>query len=179
MNFGVAFLFDEPTEAALRGLWQSLADAGLSNFMLGLDYPPHMTAWMAQEFDLAGMRGALQNLAAATPPQPVTFAALGVFGGETGVVYLAPITGPKLIDLHARFWSEAETHMRGAPVYYAPSQWVPHVTLGFNLGPGVLGAAVEVLASAPWPQSPAIRGVLLGEYHIGGGSKLETVEFSG
>jgi hypothetical protein len=56
---------------------------------------------------------------------------------------------------------------------------VPHVTLGFNLAPGVLGAAVEVLAHAPWPQSPTIRGILFGEYHIGGGSRLDSIEFGG
>ena len=40
MVYGAALIFDEPSESALRGVWQALADSGLPSFMLGVDYPP-------------------------------------------------------------------------------------------------------------------------------------------
>lgn len=179
MNFGTAFLFNEPGEAALRAVWQALADAGLSSFMLGLDYPPHMTAWMAQEFTLPALRGTLQALAADQPPLRVEFPALGVFPGEMAVTYLAPIASPPLLGLHARYWEAALPYMRSPLAHYSPGRWVPHVTVGFNLPPGVLGDAVEVLSRATWPQEAVIDGLIFGEFHVSGGSVLETIRFGG
>ena len=49
MNYGAAFVFDTQTENAMRRLWQAIADAGLPSFMLTIDYPPHLTIFLAEE----------------------------------------------------------------------------------------------------------------------------------
>lgn len=173
MSYGAAFLFDERTEAALRGLWQSLADAGLSSFMLGLDYPPHLTAFLAEEFDEPAMRRVVTAFAAECQPVEVTFPALGVFPGAEGVVFLAPVASPALTALHTRLWQSALPVMRSPAPYHAPEVWVPHVTLGIGLTPGVLGAAVEVLVRAAWPTPARIERVLIGKFQVGDGNVHE------
>lgn len=177
MTFGAAFLLDPQTEAALRAGWQSVAGAGLSSFMSGLDYPPHMTLFLSERMDRPALREAFQALAGKTQPFPTTFAALGVFPGESGVVFLSPIVNQALLDLHAAFWRAAETHVQEIPAYYSPGQWVPHITLAFAIPPAQLGAVTGVLARAPLPQHGQITGILFGDFKLEGGSQLETVWF--
>ncbi len=71
MNFGVALTFDPQTETAIRGLWQSIAAAGLPSFMSGVDYPPHMTLFMAEEVDLPAYQQQLSILAYLQPLVPI------------------------------------------------------------------------------------------------------------
>ena len=118
------------------GIWQSLADAGISDFMLGLDYPPHMTLFLADEIDTLGMRSALRGLAAQTPPLPTRFPSVGIFPGPQAVMFLAPSTNRGLLDLHLRCWQVMQPYTRGIQEHYRPGVWVPHVTVGFGLDPG-------------------------------------------
>lgn len=179
MIYGAAFVFDPVTEGELRGLWRSLPDAGLSGFMLGLDYPPHLTVFAAEDLDVVRYRAALVELAAAQAPLPVTFHSLGEFGGAGGVVYLAPTLNRDLLDLHSRFYAAAEPYARSFAGYYAPGQWVPHVTLAYQLPEAQLGPAVGVLHNAAWPHNAAISGIIFGSFLIEGGSQLERVDFCG
>jgi hypothetical protein len=149
MNIGVALVFDEDTELAIRGVWQSIADAGMPSFMLGLDYPPHMTLFMAEKADLPGLRAALTQQAARTPPLPVSFPALAHFMGGGSVAFLAPIINRPLLDLHETFWQAAELYTTNRPAYYAPGIWVPHVTVAFNTPPEEVGAVAAVLVRQP------------------------------
>src|SRR5512133_3213126 len=135
MTFGAAFRFDPQTETSLRAGWQAVAEAGLSSFMLGLDYPPHMTLFLSEAMDRPALREAFEALAAKTQPFPTAFAALGIFLGESGVVFLSPIVNQALLDLHAAFWRAAEPHVQAIPAYYSPGQWVPHITLAFAIPP--------------------------------------------
>ena len=176
MSYGAAFIFDPETETAMRRLWESIAEAGLPSFMLGVDYPPHMTIFGAEEVDLPGLRRALVDLAAVTAPLPVTFPALGHILGGGVVAYLAPVVNRQLLDLHAAFWEAAGPYARGRPPFLAPGAWIPHVTLAFNTPADQVGPVASVLARAG-PLSGAISGVLLGDFIIEGGSQVERIEF--
>lgn len=178
MNLGAAFVFDAPTEAAIRGLWQSIASAGLPSFMLGLDYPPHLTIFLADEVDEPGLRAALLKLAALTPPLAVSFPSVANFLDGAGVAYLAPIVNRALLNLHAAVWEAATPFTHGRPAYYAPGVWVPHATLAFNTPPEQVGAVAAVLAKGQ-PINGAIRGILIGTFNIDGGSQTERIELCG
>jgi hypothetical protein len=178
MNAGAAFVFDAPAETALRGIWQSIADAGMPSFMLGLDYPPHMTIFLAEEMDKPALRAALLELASITPPLAVRFPAVSIFLDGGGVAYLAPIVNQALLDLHAAVWQAAAPFVRSRPAYYAPGVWVPHATVAFNTPPEQVGAVAAVLANAR-PVSGVITGILFGTFNINGGSQYERVDFVG
>lgn len=177
MTCGAAFVFDPQSEAALRAGWQSVVAAGVSSIMPGLDYPPHMTLFLSETMDRSALRKAFQPLAAKTQPFPMAFAALGIFPGESDVVFLSPIVNQALLDLHAAFWRAAETHVHAIPAYYSPGQWVPHVTLAFAIPPAQLGTVTSALACAPLPRYGQITGILFGDFELEGGSQLETVWF--
>ncbi len=178
MNFGAAFVFDSQTDAAMRGLWQSIADAGMPSFMLGLDYPPHLTIFLAEEVDEPALRAALVDLAAALSPLEVSFPAVAHFMGGGSVAYLAPIVNRPLLDLHSAVWDAATPFTSGRPDYYAPGVWVPHATLAYNTPPEQVGPVAAVLAGAR-PLSGVIDGILIGRFNIEGGSKYERLELLG
>ncbi len=178
MNFGAAFVFDLPTETALRNIWQSIADAGLPSFMLSIDYPPHLTIFQAEEVDDAGLRAALMNLAAITPPLRLSFPSVAHFLNGGSVAYLAPIVNRPLLDLHAAVWDMATPFTRGRPDYYAPGVWVPHATLAYNTPPDQVGAVAAVLASAK-PLDGMISAILVGTFNVDGGSRHERIELCG
>lgn len=178
MNYGAAFVFDTQTEAAMRGIWQSVADAGLPSFMLGLDYPPHLTIFLAEEVDEPGLRAALVKLAAAASPLELSFPAVAHFMGGGAVAYLAPIVNCPLLDLHRAVWDAATPFTRGRPDYYTPGVWVPHATVAYNTPPEQVGPVAAVLAGAP-PLSGVVDGILIGTFNIEGGSKYERIALRG
>jgi 2'-5' RNA ligase len=178
MKIGAAFIFDSETEATVRGVWQSIADAGLPSFMLGLDYPPHMTIFAAEEVDPAGLRLALHDLAAHTHPLEVSFLSLAHFLDGGAVAYLSPVVNHALLDLHQAAWDAATPYTCDRPEYYAPGVWVPHVTVAFNTPPEQVGPVAAVLARAR-PLKGTICAILLGVFNIDGGSQYERIELCG
>jgi 2'-5' RNA ligase len=177
MICGAAFIFDDKTEAGLRASWQRLADAGVSNFMLGLDYPPHLTLFLAEAIDMTGLGAALAQAAAEQPPLPVIFSGLGVFPAPGGVIFLNPTTTHPLLDLHARFWQVSAPYLIGLSSIYQPGVWVPHVTLGFRLPGEKIGAGINTLLPSHWPRTGNIVGLIYGNFNLEGGSQLERVMF--
>jgi uncharacterized membrane protein len=178
VNYDPVFVFDPATEAAIRQVWQSIADAGLPSFMLGLDYPPHMTAFTAEVTDEVGMRAALADLAAHTSPLEVSFLSVAHFleGGE--VAFLAPVINHALLNLHEAVWEVTAAYTRARPSYYAPGVWVPHVTVAFRTPPEQVGLVAALLAQVK-PLKGKITGILFGVLNLEGGSKYESIEFCG
>ncbi len=176
---GAILIFSPETDAAVRGLWQAQADAGLPSPMLEVKEPPHMTLFMAEGGDFSGLRAALAALAREMPPLPVDFFSLGVFPAKYGVVFLAPVTNRRLVDLHAAIWSAAHSFLEKPYAQYAPGVWVPHVTLTIDLPPEQIGAAAAFLSGCAWPANGFASGILFGEFLMPGENRQETVYFAG
>lgn len=143
--------FDPPTERAVLGLWQQLADAGLPA-KSATGYPPHITVTAYATAETAATVAAFASRLAAfaTSQQsiPLRLESLGVFP-EAGVVFLAPRVSRALLDLH-----RAVIDTLAAPNTPAllddlllPDRWTPHVTLAGHLDaeqiPRIVGACVR------------------------------------
>jgi hypothetical protein len=179
MPLGALLTLDAETTTAVRQLWQAVDDAGLHSGMTEAGYPPHITLFMGESGDAAGLKDALQRLARATPPRALAFLALGVFPAEYGVIFLAPVANRALLELHESAWQAALPYLEKPMQHYRPGVWVPHVTLSMRLPQGRLGLAADLLARAPWPRSGSARGFLHGDFRVEGESFLEEVELTG
>lgn len=177
MNCGAAFLFDRDSETALREVWQVVADAGGSNTMLGLDYPPHLTLLMAERLDFERMRGGLLRLAADTQPLEISLSGLGIFPGQSGVLYMAPVVTRELLELHTCYYSMIEQYEESLSEHYRTDLWVPHITVGYSLTPDALSAAVNALMRVPLPKKVRIAGLTMGCFNINGQSDLSQIHF--
>jgi hypothetical protein len=161
---GAILYFDHETEAAIRGLWQAIDDAGLPSPMLDLNFPPHLTMMVCQEMDLDGLRAALPNYIATHPPMPISFSGIGIFTGPEPVVYLSVTANRALFDLHANFWRVASPFNRGESVYYRPGMWVPHVTLSQGRQDGKTVEVLQALLRARVPQYGLLRDLVIAEF---------------
>lgn len=164
MGCGAALYFDSGTDAAIRGLWQRIEDAGLPSRMLELNYPPHMSILLCEDTDLNGLSQKLPEFVAMHPPLPVSFHSLGVFAGEDGVIYLAPTVDRTLLDFHAELWKLMEPYTVHSQDYYRPGTWVPHVTLNLNVPLNQLGEVMEVLQRAEYPLHGMVKELFIADF---------------
>lgn len=164
MPCGSALYFDDETDAAIRGLWQSIEEAGLHSGMYNLNFPPHLSLLVCEDTDMDGVRVSLPPFIALQPPIPIQFHSLGVFYGDSGVIYLAPIADRPLLELHAQLWDLIAPHTQNPSDLYRPGQWVPHVTLDLDVPPEQVGAIVDLLRKAPLPRRGLINAVFIAEF---------------
>lgn len=158
MAYVVELFCDAATEAALRRLWDALANAGLTTATQER-YRPHVSLGGCRDLrDAAALLRALETLATEQAgPLPVTLSHLGVFPGEEGVVFYGVTVTPPLLVLHRRFHAQfAPTALDWSP-FYEPGRWVPHCTLAYGLEPDRLSEAVTVLQTVV---SPPLSGLL-------------------
>src|SRR5512133_1844925 len=98
MPCGAIIYFDAETDAAIRGQWQIIEDAGLPSILPGLNYPPHLTLVACDDMDMNGLRSRLPAFLAENPPMTVQFSGLGIFNTLEPVVYLAVAPSQALLD---------------------------------------------------------------------------------
>jgi len=86
---------------------------------------------------------------------PVELASIGIFPGETSVLFLAPVVRERLLAAQ-RHWHQVAGHQAACTPHYQPQAWVPHVTLAMHLTGANAAAAVKLLA----PKWRPVRGRL-------------------
>ena len=164
MECGAALYFDKTTDAAIRGLWQVIEDAGLHSGMLRLNYPPHLTILTCEDSDLPALSLALNDFLANHPPIEISFHSLGVFNSLNGIVYLAPVPSLALLRFHAALWKIAEPFLINPSPLYRPGAWVPHVTLNMDIPSAQTGAVINTLLSANLPRRGLLTSLFVAEF---------------
>ncbi len=165
MACGAILYFDGETDAAIRGLWQIIEDAGLPSNLPTLNYPPHLTLLACEDMDLSGLRAHLPRFIADNPPMPVQFNGLGYFSKKKLVIYMATTPTRALLDFHAHFQEMAGPFLKGQSLYYLPGNWVPHVTLDQDFPSEATGALVQTLLRRPLPEKGLLKELLLVDFH--------------
>jgi hypothetical protein len=164
MNCGAALYFDPQTDAAIRGVWQQIDDAGLPSNMLKFNYPPHMTVLTCEEADIDGLRPLLVDFIASYPPVPVRFHSVATFNAEGGIIYLAPVTDLPLLNLHASLWELISPHTRNSNLLYAPGYWVPHITMNMEVPEEKIGAVMDALLRADLPREGLFTALFIADF---------------
>jgi 2'-5' RNA ligase len=143
--------FDTASEAVVRGLWNSMANAALDDSLHTGPYRPHITLGVWEELPTEAATAALTELSAQLSPLQVTFQIVGAFGarpaGECGV-FLAPTVSRELRLLHERAHHGLRYAAQSPIAYYLPGNWNPHCTLAWRLAVECVPAAVDVAPKA-------------------------------
>ena len=142
---GVASLLPQPYHAQVEALWAELeADFGLKGVCV-TPYP-HFTWQIAPAYDLERMTGVLEDIASRTAPFEIKTAGLGLFTGESPVLYIPLVKTQALSALHQQIWEALLPACTDPSPYYSPEQWVPHITLACS-DPAGTGAVITRLAA--------------------------------
>jgi len=129
----IEMYFDDRADAAVRKLWQALAEAGLPSLatLTHRRHRPHVSLVVAESLagaDLAALRSVLMSR------QPtLDLYVLGTFPGSEGVLFLGVPVTADLLALHG----DVHSALAGQPVehwpHYLPGNWVPHCALAEGL----------------------------------------------
>ena len=166
MHHAIELLFDPDTEAAIRGHWQRLQDAGIPCALADLGASPHVSLGV---YDRPLPERWLEPARAwfeARAPVSLTFSSVGTFPGGEGVVFLAPVVTDALLDLHTAYHAAFDEWRSDVRPYYLPGAWVPHCTMGIFLPPEQVTAAMALLQDDTLPI-------------VGAGTRIELLAFEG
>lgn len=141
MVHSVEFVFDADTEAAVRGIWDGLREAGIPSQAPASR--PHTTLTVAQHIDPAVETVLLPIVGRF--PLPCHVGATLIFGRSAGVLGRLLLPSPELLDVHAHVYRSCLPLMRPGPMPHTePGHWTPHVTLARRISPAKLAMALRI-----------------------------------
>lgn len=157
MTQSLELLLDPQLDAAVRGQWATLIEAGLPSQgrHRGPSNAPHITLAVADRVPEEVER-ALGRLAGPLPID-VRLTGLLCFARPNGrqILVRSVVMSAALLELHARA-ARAYHGLPGIDRLLAPGNWAPHVTLGHGLTPDQVGRAIEILGHDREPTGRAV-----------------------
>jgi hypothetical protein len=145
MVHSVELLFDAETDAAVRRIWDDLAQAGIRS-LAGHRSPtnrPHVTVTVAEHID-GGVDEALVPLLDRLPLSCVIGAPM-LFGAGPFTLVRLVVPSAELLSLHADVHRVCLPQMAERPLPHAdPGRWTPHVTLARRVPADQLATAVAL-----------------------------------
>ena len=182
MRYAVFLSVGGEAERTVRRIWRELAERGINDLLQRIDVPPHIGLAVYEDVDTPPLIVAIERFVAQTSALEVSFPAVGVFPGETDVLFIQPKATPELLELHAAYHRLTAGLAQCHP-HYLPENWIPHCTLGMPLSVSELGRAMSEIdgLGKTWKPVPAeLRQVSLIEYpeDLAGSPRVETL-FSG
>jgi len=144
MAHSIELLLDPRADAAVRQIWQALAEAGLPSQVnvTSETNRPHITVIAAERIapdvdeELAGL--------AEEFPRAVVLGAPLIFGDARMTLARLVIPSEALLALHEEVYEECLPHMTNRFAHTRPGQWTPHVTLGRRFTPAQIGEALAI-----------------------------------
>lgn len=141
MVHSIELVFDPESEAAIRRIWEDLAQAGIPSQSPAAR--PHVTLAVAERI-APDVDPLLQPLTQRLPLTGVVAAAL-LFGRANHVLARLIVPTAELLTLHTEIHRLCQPHVAPGPMANSlPGQWTPHVTLARRLGGAQLGRALRI-----------------------------------
>lgn len=177
---GIVSLLDAVHHEKVEGIWTRLEDhCGLRG--VRVTPIPHFSWQVAPDYDFEALRPALEELAGKIPPFVVRTTGLGIFTGVRDIVlYISLVKDENLWKVHQGIWNTAVLFAREPVAYYAPENWMPHITLGHgDVDEEGLGCAARLLGREDfnWEiyvdhlllvyQPEGATGVVMNRYRLG------------
>ncbi|GAB4581400.1 MAG: hypothetical protein Fur0022_41470 [Anaerolineales bacterium] len=124
---------------------------------------PHFSWQVTKDYDFDALKPAMAKLAAELSPFTIRTAGLGIFTGKGDIVlYINLVKDETLLKLHQSIWDAALPYTTNPIAYYAPENWMPHITLGHgDVDENGLACATRLLAHEDFNWQIPIDNLLL------------------
>ena len=159
MPFVVELYFDPSTEARIRGAWNAIDDAGISDSMPKGGYRPHVSLGVCDYLETDSLAQELSTFATSAAPFRLSFPNIGIFSTSAGVVFLGVTVTEELLSVHAAFHKIFKKHAQDQREYYTVGRWVPHCTLAFGLSEHQIAKVVTICRQIILPISTKVKGI--------------------
>jgi 2'-5' RNA ligase len=128
---GIVSLLDNDYNRLVEELWAELEREFSVHGVYVTPYP-HFSYHVAKDYDVDKIEPVLQRITSNITTFKVRTSGLGVFTGNSLVLYIPVARSLELTHLHEELWQEVATASSGVQQYYHPGQWMPHITIGFG-----------------------------------------------
>lgn len=142
MGWAVILLPDEHGDASARRVWRAVYNAGFRSMLFEGDNRPHISLTVLDTQD-GTLDAAVLKFAAETLPVSATIGVLGAFGED--VVWIAPEPTAALHAMNRALTAAIGPLAALADSHYLPGEWVPHMTVAFNIFEGDFTRAMRVV----------------------------------
>lgn len=144
MPYAIELYFESSAQNAIRTLWEAIAEAGISTYLVDKPDRPHISLGGCQQLNVTEYAPVLADFASSTKSFAVSMPNLGVFTSPNGVVFLGVTVTRPLLDIHENFHKQFADFEQDTMPLYKPGSWVPHVTIAFNIGAEKLSTTVAL-----------------------------------
>jgi 2'-5' RNA ligase len=146
---GVITLLEGESAARVEALWDAMA----REFGVARGYPgavPHFTYHLADAYDIPAAARGVTAVAAAWRGFEAQASGVGVFAGDSPVIFVPVIRSAALAALHAAVSDAMDAVGMANLPYYTQAAWLPHVTIAQgNVPADALGPLLAWLARTP------------------------------
>ena len=126
-------LFDEETEAQVKGIWKDLKEQSLSYYIDEVkDGRPHLTLASYDQLDKEEYIRKMDAFYEEVEKVDLTFNTVSSFLNY-GTIFLAPTVTENLLSLHSAHHRHFERFNGSANSLYLPDKWIPHCTVANQL----------------------------------------------
>jgi 2'-5' RNA ligase len=164
MACSVELRFDPTLTQRVVEIWQTLADLGVSRYMLECAAIPHVSLAVYDDetvVDPGILAELVESLAVDRSPLPVAFSSIGVFPTSENVLFLGLVVSEALLAIHQAYHHVAAAFGPACRPYYRPGCWVPNCTLTMRLPTPDLLRGLAHLAAGWAPLEGILRSLAL------------------
>jgi len=158
---GIVSLLDSDHNQQVEELWVELERRFSVRGVYITPYP-HFSYHVAQDYDVDKLEPILQHITSNITTFKVRTSGLGVFTGNSPVLYIPVARNLELTQLHQELWEKLSTTSAGIVNYYHPEQWMPHINIGFgDISKDILSQIVPFLAERDFSWEITINNIAL------------------
>ncbi len=128
---GIVSLLDNQHYREVERIWAELQEAFSVRGVYITPYP-HFSYHVAQHYEVDKVIPVLKRIARNITTFQVRTSGVGIFTGASPVIYIPVVRSLELSQLHEELWNELSEAGSGIQEYYSPTQWMPHITIGFG-----------------------------------------------
>jgi len=128
---GIVSLLDIDHYQLVESLWDELRRVFFVDGVYITPYP-HFSYHVAPDYDVDKIEPVLQRITSNIKTFKVRTSGIGIFTGDTPVLYIPVVRSLELSQLHQELWEQISTASPNSMEYYHPNHWMPHITIGFG-----------------------------------------------
>lgn len=165
MPFSIELFFDTKSDLAVQKIGSILEKGKIPSIFSTLGATPHVSLAVFERFDHRRLHSVMKKLASSYSAVPFKLSSVGSFPGKEGVLFLAPASEIRLLEIHSWLHGIINNVVERSFGYYLPGQWVPHCTLALKLSPRKLEKGLTLLGKSNVALSGRYTQLALVETH--------------